>query len=266
MGLVQDLLRRRQEKVAIRQYDLALEAKYKGQWAESLRGNERAQEQRPGDEATLWNLAIAATALREWDRARTAWRALGIPVLEDEGEVRTPETKACVRLDPGGSGEVVWGTRIDPARIRVENVPFASSGRRFGDVILNDGAPEGYRTWNGEEYPVFDELEVWEPSTYSTFHASLVVPNETAMERLETLCRDHQLWVEDWGTVRNLCAQCSRGRPSEHVCAEDAGAERRIGFAAQSQQILREVLSTWIDLENGARLVDLQLALDARTA
>ena len=34
-----------------------------------------------------------------------------------------PKVTACVRIDPSGMREVVWGTRLDPALIRIQNVP-----------------------------------------------------------------------------------------------------------------------------------------------
>lgn len=263
MGSLRKLLRGSQEQKAIEEYNLALAAKYRGEWRESLRGNEEAQNLRPGDVATLWNLAIAATALREWDRARFAWRALGIELLEDEGEVHTPETTACVRLQPEGVAEVVWGTRIDPARIRIENVPLPNSERRFGDIILNDGAEEGKRLSRGTEYPVFNELGVWEKSQYSTFEATLIIPTQEAMDSLERLCGERDMQVENWGTVRVLCAVCSRGNPGEHSCAEDAGREERIGFASTSETALKKVLAEWTEVQDGAKLMTLEIALTA---
>jgi tetratricopeptide (TPR) repeat protein len=51
-------------------YNLGLIYKYRGAWAESFDLNRRAREFQPDDEATLWNLAIAATALKDWGTAR----------------------------------------------------------------------------------------------------------------------------------------------------------------------------------------------------
>ena len=119
------------EEQAIEAYNLGLEAKYEGNWAESLAQNQRADKLRPGDEATLWNLGIAATALREWDEARRAWKACGIEVNDGPGEVIMPRMSGCVRLDPKGAAEVVWGTRIDPARTIIASVPLLN---RTGDA------------------------------------------------------------------------------------------------------------------------------------
>lgn len=254
------------DRKAIEAYNLALEAKYEGNWPESLRLNQLANELRPGDEATLWNLAIAATALNKWNEARFAWRSLGIEVDSGSGEVFTPEQRACVRANPHGAADVVWGTRIDPARIRVENVPLPTSKRRYRDILINDGAQEGTRISNGEEYPVFDELGIWRVSRHSTFQVQLTMPSTTAMDSLETICRENDVWVEDWSTVRILCNACSRGNPGEHVCTSKPPLEGRFGFAAKSDQALRQLLTCWVGVEEGARVEAIELVVPGVSA
>jgi hypothetical protein len=46
-----------------------------------------AAELRPDDDATNWNLGIAATALREWRIARAAWRRARIKVEEGDAPI-----------------------------------------------------------------------------------------------------------------------------------------------------------------------------------
>jgi hypothetical protein len=166
-----------------------------------------------------------------------------------------------VRLKPSGSDEVVWGQRIDPARIRVLNVPLASSERRYGDILINDGAPAGTRVSDGEEYPVFDELGLWKLSSHSTFEVEIVMPNQHAMQGLEEKCEQNNMWVEDWGTIRTLCAVCSRGNPGEHVCTSEETSQNKFGFAATSEISLRRVLSGWADVEVGVGIGDVKLVV-----
>lgn len=253
------------EKKAIEAYNLGLKAKYEGNWPESFAQNQRANRLRPGDEATLWNLGIAATALKDWDEARRAWKACGIQVNDGPGEVLMPQIKACVRANPNGAADVVWGMRIDPARIRIENVPLPASERRYGDVLVNDGAEEGTRNSNGREYPVFDELGIWKVSAYSTFEAHLVIPNESAMESLENKCRENGFWVEDWGTIRILCEACSRGTPGDHVCTNEPTSQGRFGFAAKSENALRNLLHEWAEVHDGAIVESITLVVSGLT-
>ena len=110
--------------------------------------------------------------VKNWAETRRAWKAYGVEVFEEEAEIRMTRVTGCVRLDPNGSGEVVWGERIDPARTVISNVPLPESGRGFRDVILNDGAANGKRAdADDNEIPVFDELGVWKASPFSTFRA-----------------------------------------------------------------------------------------------
>jgi hypothetical protein len=262
MKILDRLLDKHKKSEAITAYNLGLAAKYKGDWKESYAQNQRANALRPGDEATIWNLGIAATALNDWEEARRLWRTYGIEVNDGPGEVLTSEVKACVRLNPSISGEVVWGVRLDPARIRVLNVPLASSDRLYGDILINDGAPEGTRISDGDEYPVFDELGIWRRSAHSTFEVELIVPNATAFEILEDRCRQNDMWVEDWGTVRMLCEACSRGNPGEHVCTAESVGQNKFGFAAKSESDLRRLLDGWVEMEDGAALKSLRLVVN----
>lgn len=250
------------EAEAIKEYNLGFAAKYRGDWRASLEHNQRAASLNGDDEATWWNLGIAATALSDWPEARRAWTKCGIDDLgEGSGEILWASCTACVRLDPKGVAEVVWGTRIDPARIRVTNVPLASSDRLYGDILINDGAPEGTRVSGGNEFFVFDELGVWKRSAHSTFEVELMMPNAGALVSLEERCRENDMWVEDWGTVRILCAACSRGNPGEHACTAAETGETRFGFAAKSETGLRQMLKEWGEVEDGAVVGSVRLVV-----
>ena len=247
-------------------YNLGLHAKNFGRWKESLRFNQRALELNPTDEAAWWNLGIAATALRDWSEARRAWKAYGIELEDDEGEVLTPIVTACVRLDPSGLGEVVWGQRLDPARMVILNVPLPESGHRFQNIILNDGASNGTRVdQNGKEVPVFDELAIWEVSEYSTFRVRLSMLDDSAEKHLTDLCVAHELGVEDWTTIRILCAECSRGNPGPHDCEAEPleDGSRRFGFGAKRQEDLSSVLQEWASANAGAGFGNVELVLSA---
>jgi hypothetical protein len=235
-------------------YNLGLQAKYRCEWQASLRYNQKATQLDPEDEASWWNLGIAATALSDGQEARRAWRGCGIAVPEGSGEIQMAVGRCCVRLNPNSNGEVVWCRRLDPARTVIENVPLPESRHRFKDIVLNDGAQEGTRTSNDREYPVFNELEIWQPSGYSTFRSSVLLPDEDAERRLVSLCHERDIGIDDWSAMRILCSTCSLGSPGPHDCAEhdlDDGA-RRVGFAAIDRSHLLSVLDQWSS-EDGAR-------------
>jgi len=246
-------------------YNLGLEAKKKRSWEESLRYNRRAAQLNPENEAAWWNLGIAATALRDWAEARRAWEAYRVKLLSGSGEVTIKPVAGCVRLNPNHDGEVVWGDRLDPARFLILNIPLPESGHRFRDIELNDGEPTGTRVRDGRDFTVFDELEIWQPSSYSTFEAEIDIPGNSSEEQLVEVCRRYQLGVEDWSTMRILCETCSRGSPSPHNCdaVTPSGIRRSYAFAAQSEEGLSYALHEWTAITAGAAFGNLRLVLAA---
>jgi hypothetical protein len=243
-------------------YNLGLQAKYQCEWKASLLFNERAAALDPDDQASWWNLGIAATALRDWKQARRAWEGCGIE-LEGNDEVSMPPVTACVRLDPKSSGEVVWGTRIDPARIEIQNVPLPNSNRRYRDILLNDGAAEGTRKAGEHEYPVFNELELWKPSSYSTFQSALSMQDSDAEQHLIQMCNENSIGFEDWTTVRIICAACSRGSLEQHCCSgsQVQEGEKNYGFGVSSREALIQLLNTWAEGSAGSSFSEPHLVL-----
>jgi hypothetical protein len=254
-------------------YNLGLIYKYRREWRTSFTYNQRARELRPDDEATLWNLAIAATALQDWRTARDVWQTLKIIPEPGEGPINGNFGDAPVRLNAEESTdaptEVVWARRLCLVRARILNIPTGATSFRFGDVVLHDGAASGYRlNSDGREVPVFNVLELFEPSRFSTFEASVEVDGPEDVEALELRCKESDIAFEHWtASIRNLCRACSEGRPHEGHDHELKESElwqrmRRVGFAAQGSDSLSAVLKGWADRRR--RVADLRCTLDAR--
>jgi hypothetical protein len=244
-------------------YNIGLIHKYRSEWEESFRYNKRAVELDPDDEASNWNLAIAATALGNWQVARSVWDRLGYSVEPGDTPIEGDFGVTPVRLNADEDGEVVWARRIDPVRTRILSIPFPSSGYRYGDVVLNDGAAVGHRVSNGKEYPVFNVLALLAPSSWHTFEAELHAPVPGDIEALEALCEGEGVKVDDWtSSVRFICKQCSEGTPhAEHD--EDGDGHwregRHVGFASIDDTAVQRILEAW---ETDSRRVEwLELAL-----
>jgi tetratricopeptide (TPR) repeat protein len=246
-------------------YNLGLQAKYSGNWLESLKLNQRAVQVSPEDEAAWWNLGIAATALRNWPEARRAWKAYGINLDEGVGETFWEPASACARLDPIGSGEVVWGDRIDPARLVIQNVPLPESKHRYRDIVLIDGAQNGARLRDGIEVPVFDELALWSCSSFSTFRAKIFFPGNESRLRLAELCSERNMGFEDWSEIDTLCAKCSHETIDYHgyTLISQNGELRTVAFAAQQRHEIELVLEEWKGSTSTARVEELELIFAA---
>jgi hypothetical protein len=245
-------------------YNIGLIYKYQGKWQESLWHNEQAAALRPNDEATNWNLAIAATALRDWRTARDAWRSLGIDIDSRDGPIECDFGMTPVRLNPESAGEVVWARRVDPVRARIANVPYPASGFRGGDLVLHDGAATGYREIDGREYPVFNVLELFESSRLNTYEAEVVVGRPDDIETLISALEVAGILHEDWTvSVRILCKQCSEGRPHEHHDQElkrELSDRHVLGIASADQLQVDEVFQKWTTAWRRAIRFELKLS------
>jgi hypothetical protein len=230
-------------------YNLGLLFKNERQWKQSMEYNRKAVAVDPKNEAAWWNFGIAATALGRWNLARLAWRGYGIDVPDGEGPLDFPCGYGPVRLNPDGDAEVVWAYRLDPARAKVASIPFPESGHRWGDVVLNDGAPVGYRKFEGKEYPVFNALELLERSPFATFVVRVKMPPQPELlGKLADTAASLEGSAEDWSTsVRILCKACSEGRPHKEHDTKAAPADNLhlIGVAARDRQHATQILSTW---------------------
>jgi hypothetical protein len=245
-------------------FNLGLVCKRRREWAEALRCNQQAALLDATDEATWWNLGIAATALGDWAEARRAWAAYGVPLPPGDGEITMRLGLTPIRLNPDQQGEVVWCDRIDPARAIIRNVPLPQSAHRYGDLLLHDGAPNGTRLRGGQEIPVFDALQLLAPSRYATFVVTVEADSAAALSGLQRLLAEAELTNEDWGTIRQLCHECSTGRAGAHeVPAEfTPGATTNLGIAAETDAAVRDVLTHWSASWPLSRVLDLQRALD----
>jgi hypothetical protein len=225
-------------------FDLGLAYKFLCDWRGCIAANSAILEHKdePGNPA-WWNLGIAATAVRDWTLARSAWRGYGLIIPDGDGPVIANYGSAAIRLK---DGEVVWGERIDPARAVIRNVPFPESKHRWGDIVLHDGAPNGERRIGKASYPVFDELERVVPSEVPTIEVIVRCDNNNDSVALVDAFEAAGFAAEDWTTnVRPLCRSCSESRADEHIHPiVTRDAERHFGLASP-MGIAMQLLETW---------------------
>ncbi|GAA1398591.1 hypothetical protein ACFQZ4_34095 [Catellatospora coxensis] len=191
-------------------FDAALAYKFARDWARAYEHGRTAASlvERGKEEPAFWNLGIAATMLREWDTARDAWAGYGLRLPAGTGEITEDLGPTCVRIETGGGQEVVWAIRICPTRARIVNVPFRPS-RRYGEVVLHDGVPNGERVSGGRTVPVFDEIALFTPSDLATLTVDADAPEQADVEALADLFAQERYGMEMPSTRRDLCACCS---------------------------------------------------------
>ncbi|MGW4595832.1 tetratricopeptide repeat protein [Streptomyces sp. NPDC004457] len=232
-------------------YDAALAQKFLRNWGKAYALGREAAARAPrgeGDPA-YWNLGIAATVQRDWATARDAWEGFGVRLPPGEGEINGRFGPACVRLDTGGEREVVWIGRLCPTRGRVMNVPV-TAGRRFGEIVVHDGEPKGRRVVEGREYPVFDELLLFQASELTTLTAMVNAGEVADLDALIELFDRHGYGAEPASGFETLCACCSEGS-HEQERKTHAGAQR-VSLAAPEEEA-RRLLGQWAAQTPGGR-------------
>jgi hypothetical protein len=198
--------------------------------------------------------------MRDWSTARTAWRGLNIDVGPGDGAPDADLGPAPIRLnaESDGGGEVVWGTRIDPCRARIDSVPLPESGHRWGDIVLHDVVPRGERMFHGRALSVFDELERMEPSSAPTHVGEIAWASPEDEDALHAELAARHLGGEDWTTsIHMICAACSLAdaQPHEHGGVETTQvAVHRWAFAGDTLEVT-EALRSWASSGGGRRVV-----------
>lgn len=229
-------------------YNLALLHKYKGRWSDSLACGLEAVRRDSTDGDAWWNLGIAATALGDWNQARSAWENCGVDLPEGAGPIEVNFGLVPIRLEPDTRGEVVWCDRICPARAIVRNVPLPESGFYYGDLLLHDGAPTGSRMYQGREVPVFNALERLQRSQFRTYVLDLPQSSREQRAALSDVAFDSGSWAEDWSeSVKFLCRACSLGLPhDEHDSAlRSTRPNLAVAAAARNEIDLKDMLERW---------------------
>lgn len=236
-------------------YNLGLLYKYQSRWAESAAMNARAAALSPEDQASWWNLGIATTALGRWREARRAWRACGVEVDDGDEPPVFKWGQTPIRLDADGLGEVVWARRLDPARARIVSVPLPTAAHRWGDIVLNDGAPDGERVVDGHTYHVFNALAVLEESRFETFVVELASVPDGAIAVLAAIAEEQGGAAEHWGeATRILCHECSHGVVHDHHKDEASPAHPHCGLAALDPAQAETILAVWLE-QTGADVI-----------
>ena len=137
--------------------------------------------------------------------------------------------------------------RLDPARVQLLNVPLPGSGHRHGDVVLHDGEPHGSRLVDGDEHPVFEEIELWQRSPRPTLSVVVRAPAAEDVDALLGDLDDAGLAGEEWtSNVRMLCRACSEGSPAghDHAVGGTGAEDRTIGISGHPADA-EQVLARW---------------------
>ena len=117
---------------------------------------------------------------------------------------------------------------------------------------------------NGSKRGVFNVLELFEPSEYSTYAVVIHARGKNEIEEALSTASQMGIEAEDWTeNIEVLCKQCSEGEPHDHHDTEleaEWQDEHRIGLAIDSKRLFDELLSRWTD---SVRVLEADLVLKA---
>lgn len=176
-----------------------------------------------------WNLGICATGAGQGELALEVWKRMdqklamgrfGLP----EGsyaqvKVRLAERPLAERTsdqDHPGLEETIWIERLSPCHGVVRSVLYQGLGVDYGDVVLFDGAPITYHSYDGERVPVFPHLATLVRNGYRFFdfagtqhQAGQLADASVELER-DAIVYSHS------EKFHFLCAACWRDPDVEH--------------------------------------------------
>ncbi len=246
-------------------HNLGVLYKLQHRWQESFEALRKALDLDASDEGWWWDLGIAATGLEDWGTARKAWKKCEVQLPDGQGPIEADMGRAAIRVKSAAeSREVVWARRVDPARAELRGVPLPLSQRRWKDIVIHDGVPNGSRKLAGKEFPVFDEIQVATPSEYSTYMVVAKIGPRNAGRALLDKAEASGFSAVDWrSSLRFLCDKCLKGMPHEKHFHEVEGGERLFGVAARREEQVREVVDAWASEESDCEVVSVQLMLGA---
>jgi len=126
-----------------------------------------------------------------------------------------------------------------------------SSGHRYGDLVLHDGAQIGQRRYFDHTVPVFNELQRLEPSAFITHTVFASCESDDEVQALQGMRREGIGMVEDWSpALRHQCLRCSYGIAHRHPRHEAGGQEwnpdRSLGVAALDAESVRRLFDEWV--------------------
>ncbi len=230
--------------------------KLRKEWKPAYHYSLRSVDINPFDEKVWETLAIAATALAEWETARLAWNQLGYEFKKSDEALHLDLGLVPICLNPNSRPEIVEARRIDPVRASIESIPQPSSGRRFKDLILLDSKAESHFFQLGKRLPVYNELELLKQSTWRTYAVLLDTDSMQDVHTLSNLCQEAALGFDNWSNASRFLGPGLHPKVTEYFDFTIFDQVERDSFlvalAAQQEKDILAVLKNWevISLKN----------------
>lgn len=237
--------------------------KIRKEWKPVFHYSLRAVQNNPFNEEPWSHLALAATALEEWETARQAWNYLGYDFKKADSELRLNMGRLAVCINPDSNPEIIEATRIDPVRVEIESIPQPSSGHRYKDILLIDVKPSGNHHIGQQRVSYFNELEQLKRSPWQTLAAYLHTSNAKDVAVLTSLCDENNLGFDNWSHALRYLQPKLHPKVSEYFDLTMVNKTKRdlylVAIATKDPNLVEPVLREWeiITLNRYSRLEQL---------
>ncbi|HQU60625.1 MAG TPA: hypothetical protein PLU64_15575 [Saprospiraceae bacterium] len=213
--------------------------KLRQEWKPALYYTKKAVSLDAADQASWWNVGIAATALKKNRLARTVWAKFGV-----EGKRQWPPIS--IQRAYEKQFEVMWVERSGPAQGIIRNIPHPRSGRRYGDTVLFDNTIRGYHTSEYYRLPIYEDLGILKHSIFRTFSCLLQSPDRKDIRALQQLCWEESLGFEVWANAVRAFSSPQLGPQPEYFSFKmEPVQELLVAIAAPSESQALAVLESW---------------------
>lgn len=205
-------------------YRLGLIHKWRGRWSEGVEANLRARG--PGqEEGVLWNLAICAMGAGDRALAAGVMKELGmIGTIGEDGVFTGSFDSSQVRVSTLGEGvdpaahvvgsdpafENLWIERLSYVHGKIKNASIYDLPVDYGDIVLFDGNPVGWRDDGQTRTPRFPLLQKLRPGAFRRYRFLARQPRAGFFSDLtKSLPEETFFYVHD-EQVNLLCDSCAR--------------------------------------------------------
>ena len=250
-------------------FNIAIIHKSQGKWAESIEYYNKMLEFDPENLDALKEIAFAATALKDWEMARSFWEKSGMEIEGDSGPINMDLGKVLLKLDSDQGPHILLGKKICPARAVIDSIPFPHTGLDLKDVVLYQKLTEPIEL-DGKEHEVVEIIELFEKSNYQTFIANVTTSKEKDLEKLQDLFSETKHFFMNWTPSTSVfCKKCSEGiehdvhddnlKPNDDSFEDDQDFvnqnEKTLGIAIYGDQNLEDIFDQWQKLTGSKLLV-----------
>jgi hypothetical protein len=215
-------------------FRLGLIHKWRGRWREGIDANRRAHEL--GEtEGVLWNLAICAMGAGDHALAAGVMKELGMKGETGEDGIFTGSFDGVqVRVSTLGEGidpaahvegsepsfENLWIQRLSYVHGRIANASIYDLPVDYGDIVLFDGAPVGWRDDGKTRTPRFPLLQKLRSGPFRRYRFLAKQPRRGFFQEIgDRLPEESFFYVHD-EQVNMLCRECARGGKIVHDHSE----------------------------------------------